>query len=175
VKSTTLLNLRVGVPQFWRGGLVPGQYFKYPNPVLITKTVPGFLAESNLEAKRSAAHKTRSMNTLMKRTILLMIAIVVSGCATNHREARRKSVQLYPGLPQREVVSLFGMPNKAQGNPDEGNPSGDYDERRQGSGGKSDFQHRTEDELVWEYDKIDLKITFRHAQAGWVVKTWSID
>ena len=55
----------------------------------------------------------------MKRTILLMIAVVVFGCA-NHREARRKSVQLYPGLPQREVVGLFGMPNKAEGNPDEG-------------------------------------------------------
>jgi hypothetical protein len=102
-----------------------------------------------------------------------MIAVVVFGCA-NHREARRKSVQLYPGLPQREVVSLFGMPNKAEGNPDEGNPSGDY-EHHQGSGGKSDFQHRTEDELVWEYDDIDLKITFRHTQAGLVVKTWSID
>jgi len=45
------------------------------------------------------------------------------------------------------------MPNKAEGNPDEDRP---------------------EDELVWEYDKIDLKITFRHTQAGWVVKTWSI-
>jgi hypothetical protein len=67
----------------------------------------------------------------MKRTILLVIAVVVCGCA-NHREARRKSVQLYPGLPQQGVVSLFGMPNKAEGNPDEGNPSGDY--------------------LVWEYD-----------------------
>ena len=55
----------------------------------------------------------------MKRTILLMIAVVVCGCA-NHREARRKSVQLYPGLPQREVVNLFGMPSKAEGNPDEG-------------------------------------------------------
>jgi hypothetical protein len=90
-------------------------------------------------AKRTAAHKAHSMNTLTKRTILLMIAIVVSGCA-NHREARRKSVQLYPGLPQREVVSLFGMPNKAEGNPDEGNPSGDYDEHRQGSAGNSHFQ-----------------------------------
>ena len=59
------------------------------------------------------------------------------------------------GLPQRGVVSLFGMPNQAQGNPDEGNPSGDY--------------------LVWEYDNIDLEITFRHTQAAWVVKTWSID
>ena len=106
----------------------------------------------------------------MKPTILVMIAVVVFGCA-NHREARRKSVQLYPGLPQREVVSLFGMPNKAEGNPDEGSPSRDYDEHR----GRSDFQHRTEDELVWEYDKIDLKITFRQTQAGWVVKTWSID
>jgi hypothetical protein len=114
------------------------------------------------------------MNTVMKRAILMMIAVVVFGCA-NHREARRKSVQLYPGLPQREVVSLFGMPNKAEGNPDEGNPSGDYDEHHQAYVGKSDFQHRTEDELVWEYDKIDLKITFRHMQAGWVVKTWSID
>jgi hypothetical protein len=94
------------------------------------------------------------MNTVMKRTILFVIALVVFGCA-NHREARRKSVQLYPGLPQRGVVSLFGMPNKAEGNPDEGNPSGDY--------------------LVWEYDHIDLEITFRHTQAGWVVKTWSID
>ena len=47
------------------------------------------------------------------------------------------------------------MPNKAEGNPDEGNPSGDY--------------------LVWEYDDIDLKIIFTHTQAGWVVKTWSID
>ncbi len=93
-------------------------------------------------------------NRFMKRTILLMIAVVVCGCA-NHREARRKSVQLYPGLPQRAVVSLFGMPNKAQGNPDEGNPSGDY--------------------LVWEYDDVDLKITFRNTQAGWVIKTWSID
>jgi hypothetical protein len=104
------------------------------------------------------------MNTVMKRAILMMIAVVVFGCA-NHREARRKSVQLYPGLPQREVVSLFGMPNKAEGNPDEGNPSGDYDEHHQAYVGKSDFQHRTEDELVWEYDKIDLKITFRHMQA----------
>jgi hypothetical protein len=52
-------------------------------------------------------------------------------------------------------VSLFGMPNKAQGNPDEGNLSGDY--------------------LVWEYDDVDLKITFIHTQARWVVKTWSID
>jgi hypothetical protein len=142
--------------------------------LLITKALPVSLAESNLEAKHTAAHKARSINTLMKRTILLMIAIVLSACA-NHREARRKSVQLYPGLPQREVVSLFGIPNKAEGNPDEGNPSGDYDEHRQGAGGKSDFQHRTEDELVWEYDKIDLKIAFRHTLAGWVVKTWSID
>ena len=110
----------------------------------------------------------------MKRTMLLMIALVVFGCA-DHREARRKSVQLYPGFPQRAVVSLFGMPNKAEGNPDEGNPSGDYDERHQASGSKSDLQHRTEDELVWEYDKIDLKITFRQTPAGWVVKTWSID
>ena len=109
------------------------------------------------------------MNTLMKRTILLMIAVAVFGCA-NHREARRKSVQLYPGLPQRGVVNLFGMPSKA-----EGNPSGDYDEHHEGSGGKSDFHHQTEDELVWEYDDIDLKIAFRHTQAGWVVKTWSID
>jgi hypothetical protein len=54
-----------------------------------------------------------------------MIAVVVCGCA-NHREARRKSVQLYPGLAQREVVNLFGMPSKAEGNPDDGNPSGDY-------------------------------------------------
>jgi hypothetical protein len=114
------------------------------------------------------------MNTLMKRTILLMTAVVVFGCA-NHREARRKSVQLYPGLPQREVVSLYGTPSMAQGNPDEGNPSGDYDEHREGSARNSDFKHRTEDELVWEYDKIDLKIAFRHTQAGWVVKTWSID
>lgn len=90
----------------------------------------------------------------MKRTILLMIAVVVTGCA-NHREARRKSVKLYPGLPQREVVSLYGMPNKAEGNTDEAN--------------------RTEDELVWEYEKIDLTITFRHTQTGWAVKTWSID
>ncbi len=94
------------------------------------------------------------MKALTKRTILLMIAVVAFGCA-NHREARRKSVQLYPGLPQRGVVSLFGMPNKAEGNPDEGNLSADY--------------------LVWEYDNIDFKITFRHTQTGWVVKTWSID
>ena len=90
-----------------------------------------------------------------------MLALAVFGCA-NHREARRKSVQLYPGLPQREVVSIYGMPSKAEDNPDEGNPSGD-------------LQHRTEDELVWEYEKIDLKIAFRHTPAGWVVKTWSID
>jgi hypothetical protein len=109
----------------------------------------------------------------MKRTILLMMAVVVSGCASQ-KEARRKSVQLYPGLPQREVVSLYGMPNKAEGNPDEGNPSGDYDQHQEVSGGKSDFQHRTQDELVWEYEKIDLTITFRHTPAGWVVKTWSI-
>jgi hypothetical protein len=114
------------------------------------------------------------LNRFMKRTILLMIAVVVCGCA-NHREARRKSVQLYPGLAQREVVNLFGMPSKAEGNPDEGSPSGDYAEHREGSGSISHFQHRTEDELVWEYENIDLKIAFRHAQAGWVVKTWSID
>jgi hypothetical protein len=114
------------------------------------------------------------MNTLMKQTISLMIALVLFGCA-NHREVRRKSVHLYPGLPQREVVNLYGMPSKAEGNPDEGSPSGDYDERRQGSGNTFGFQHRTEDELVWEYDKIDLKIAFRHTQSGWVVKTWSID
>jgi len=83
-----------------------------------------------------------------------MLAVGIAGCA-NHREARRKSVQLYPGTPQREVVSLYGMPSKAEGNPDE--------------------EHRTEDELVWKYEKIDLTITFRHTHAGWVVKTWSID
>jgi hypothetical protein len=114
------------------------------------------------------------MNTLMKQTIVLMIAVVVFGCA-NHREARRKSVQLYPGLPQRGVVSLFGMPSKAEGNPDEGNPSGDYAEHRERSESISHFQHRTEDELVWEYENIDLKIAFRQTHAGWVVKTWSID
>ena len=86
----------------------------------------------------------------MKRSILLMIAVVVCGCAN-----RRKSVQLYPGLPQREVVSLYGMPSKAEGNPDEGNPSGDYNEHHETSGSKSNFQHRTEDELVWEYENID--------------------
>jgi hypothetical protein len=86
-------------------------------------------------------------NRFMKRTMFLVIAVVVTGCA-NHREARRKSVQLYPGLPQREVVSLYGIPKKAEGNPDEGNPSGDYDEHQAASGGRSDFQHRTEDELV---------------------------
>ncbi len=59
------------------------------------------------------------MKALTKRTILLMIAVVAFGCA-NHREARRKSVQLYPGLPQREVVNLFGMPSKVEGRPDEG-------------------------------------------------------
>jgi hypothetical protein len=42
----------------------------------------------------------------MKPIMLLMVALVVFGCA-NHREARRKSVQLYPGLPQHAVVSLF--------------------------------------------------------------------
>jgi hypothetical protein len=110
----------------------------------------------------------------MKRAILLMLAVVIAGCA-NHREARRKSVHLYPGLPQREVADLYGMPSKAEGSPDEGNPSGDYADHQEASGGKSDFQHRTEDELVWEYEKIDLKIAFRHTQAGWVVKTWSID
>jgi hypothetical protein len=26
--------------------------------------------------------------------------------------------------------------------------------------GNSSFQHRTEDELVWEYNNIDLEITF---------------
>jgi hypothetical protein len=92
----------------------------------------------------------------MKQTILLMFAVILCGCA-NHREARRKSVQLYPGFSQREVVNLYGMPSKAEGNPDQDN------------------QHRTEDELVWEYEKIDLAITFRHTQTGWVVKTWSID
>jgi hypothetical protein len=93
-------------------------------------------------------------NRFMKQTILLIIAVVAFGCA-NHREARRKSVQLYPGLAQREVVNLFGMPSKAEGNPDEGIPSGDY--------------------LIWEYENVDLKISFRLAQAGRVVKTWSID
>src|SRR5262245_14090313 len=93
----------------------------------------------------------------MKRIILLLFAFIVVGCA-NHREARRKSVHLYPGLPQRDVVSLYGMPSKAEENPDEGNPSGDYAEHREASGGKSDLQHRTEDELVWEYEKIDLKL-----------------
>ena len=80
------------------------------------------------------------LNRFMKRIILLMIAVVVVGCA-NHREAlreaRSKSMRLYPGLQQREVVKLYGMPNKAEGNPDEDRP---------------------EDELVWEYDKIDLKL-----------------
>ena len=54
-------------------------------------------------------------NRFMKRTILLMIALATFGCV-NHKEARRKSLQVYPGLPQRKVVSLFGMPNKAEGN-----------------------------------------------------------
>ena len=110
----------------------------------------------------------------MKRIIVLSLVVFVAGCA-NHREARRKSVHLYPGLPQREVVSLYGMPTKAEGNPDEGNPSGDYHDHQEASRGNSDFQHRAEDELVWEYEKIDLRIAFRHTQAGWVVKTWSID
>ena len=104
----------------------------------------------------SLVRRRPMLNRFMKRIILLMIAVVVAGCA-NHREAlreaRSKSVHLYPGLPQREIVRLYGMPNKAEGNPDE---------------------DRKEDELVWEYDNIDLKITFRHTQAGWVVKTWSI-
>ena len=110
----------------------------------------------------------------MQRIILLMLVVVIAGCA-NHREARRKSVHLYPGLPQHEVVSLYGMPSKAEGNPNDGNPSGDYHDHQEASEGRSDFQHRTEDELVWEYENIDLKIAFRHTQTGWVVKTWSID
>ena len=115
----------------------------------------------NGQARRNPTRNAR----FVKRIILLTIAVVVAGCA-NHREARRKSVQLYPGLPQREVVSLYGMPNKAEGNPDEGNPSGDYDEHRDGSGGKSDFQYRTEDELVWEYENIDVKITLGTRRQG---------
>src|SRR5262245_24156778 len=110
----------------------------------------------------------------MKRIILLILADVLAGCA-NHREARRKSVHLYPGLAQPEVVRLYGMPSKAEVNTDDGNPSGDYQEHHEASEGRSDFRHRTEDELVWEYEKIDLTIAFRHTQAGWVVKTWSID
>ena len=99
-----------------------------------------------------------------------MLAVVVSGCAGQAaREARHKSAQLYPGLPQRAVVRLFGMPDKA-----EGKPSGTY-------AGVSafprrfNFERRSEDQVVWQYDKIDLTITFIDTQAGWVVKTWSID
>jgi hypothetical protein len=110
----------------------------------------------------------------MKPIIWSLIALAVFGCASQ-REARRKSVQLYPGLPQREVVNVFGMPTNAEGNPDEGSLSGDYHDHHEQSGGKPDFQHLNEDELVWEYDKIDLKIAFRQTPAGWVVKSWSID
>jgi hypothetical protein len=84
-----------------------------------TKALPLSLAESNLDGGALLRRKAHSMNTLTKHTILWMTALAVFGCA-NHREARRKSVQLYPGLPQREVVSLYGTPNRAEGNPDEG-------------------------------------------------------
>src|SRR4030095_5341927 len=110
---------------------------KYKNCVVWRNKTKGKSYEHTVLAGFVAQY-FHSMNTLMKRAILMMIAVVVFGCA-NHREARRKSVQLYPGLPQREVVSLFGMPNKAEGNPDEGNPSGDYDEHHQAYVGKSDF------------------------------------
>ena len=80
-----------------------------------------------------------------------MLAVVVFECANTEKHVANP-VQLYPGLSQREVVNLFGMPIKAEGNPDEGNPSCDYAEHRQGAGNISHFQHRTEDELVWEYE-----------------------
>jgi len=86
----------------------------------------------------------------MKPNILMMIALVVFGCA-NHKEARRKSVQLYPGLPQRQVVSLFGMPNKAEGNPDEGNPSGDY-EMKTSFRDRPNDRRRSHDAVIRVYD-----------------------
>jgi hypothetical protein len=57
-------------------------------------------------------------------------------------------------------------------------PSGDcfrmaLRHRRPRDSGQPSLVMTKEDELVWEYDKIDLEITFRHTQAGWVVKTWS--
>ena len=99
-----------------------------------------------------------------------MLAVVLSACAGQAtKEARRKSAQLYPGMARSQVIRLFGMPDKA-----EGKPSGTY-------AGVSafprrfKFERRSEDQVVWEYDKIDLTITFIQAQAGWVVKTWAID
>jgi hypothetical protein len=105
----------------------------------------------------------------MKRIILLIIAVAVTGCASQAtKEGRRKSAQLYPGMAQSKVVRIFEMPDKT-----EGKPSGTY--FKMSPFQRFNFERRNEDQVVWEYDKIDLTITFIQGQAGWVVKDWKID
>src|SRR5262245_50105089 len=72
-----------------------GGAFPFLTPPGGERILPASNYESNDGGQPLVDHK------FMKRTILLMLAVALAGCA-NHREARRKSVRLYPGLPQHE-------------------------------------------------------------------------
>jgi outer membrane protein assembly factor BamE (lipoprotein component of BamABCDE complex) len=103
--------------------------------------------------------------------ILCMLAAgaLFTGCATTstNNPAKARAGQLREGMTRGQVESLLGRPTKVDH--DDGHHHGHgyipyYGWRR---GGYS------EEELEWEYDNINVKVTFRRDRNGnWVVKEW---
>jgi outer membrane protein assembly factor BamE (lipoprotein component of BamABCDE complex) len=106
------------------------------------------------------------MNLLRFLTVTIASAVLV-GCGTTDPQVRAKTSQLRQGMSQGQVKRIFGEPNKVDH--DDGyhhgyHPYGYYGYRGYGRGGE---------EIEWEYDNYDLKVTFRRGSgASWVVKEW---
>jgi hypothetical protein len=100
-------------------------------------------------------------------TIFGVITLALAtGCSwPGTAEVRRLTVQMAPGLPQERVRELFGEPRRAYANPAGWHASG------WGRGFSVD--QNPEDELIWEYRKGALEVTFRRGAKGWVVRSWS--
>ena len=105
------------------------------------------------------------MNLLRFLTVTVTCA-VLAGCGTTDPQTKAKVSQLRQGMSQGQVKRIFGEPNKVEH--DDGyhhgfHPYGYYGYRGYGRDGE---------EVEWEYDQYDLKVTFRRGSSGWVVKEW---
>jgi hypothetical protein len=109
----------------------------------------------------------------MNRILCMLAAIaLITGCATTGstsssrgNPAKARAAQLREGMTRGQVEALLGRPTKV-----------DHDDgRHHGHGYIPYYGWRGggygEEELEWEYDNIDVKVTFHRSRNGnWVVK-----